>query len=1448
MADSSFPPHAIAIVGLGGRFPGATDLEQFWRNLMDGVDVLQAFSDDDLAEAGVPEALRKNPAYVRAGTVLEGVESFDAGFFGLSPREAQVLDPQQRIFLECAWEALEHAGYIRDPQDRTVGVYAGVGINTYLLHNIMTDRALVDTVGGYQLMLASDKDFLSTRVSYKLNLRGPSMSVQTACSTSLVAVIQACRALERGECDMALAGGVAVAFPQRAGYLYQEGMILSPDGLCRPFDAEARGTRGGAGAGIVVLKRLADAIADRDTIHAVIRGAAVNNDGAAKAGYTAPSIEGQVEVIATAIALADVPARSIGLVEAHGTGTPLGDPIEIAALTAVYRTDTDDVGFCRLGSAKANLGHLDAAAGVVGLIKATLSIENNAIPPLVHFNTPNPALMLETSPFAAGASPMAWPKDGPRRAGVSSFGIGGTNAHVIIEQAPLAPASAPSRDARLLLLSARTREGLDAAAANLSSWIKVHPEQNLADVEWTLQVGRRDFPHRRAVVVGEGDDAAAMLAAREGQNGIHDGGERPVVFMCSGQGSQHAEMGAGLYRFESAYREAFDACAEGLKPHLNLDLREIVLGGDGSTLEQTALAQPALFAMEYALGRLWMSWGLSPTAMIGHSIGEYVAACLAGVFSLDDALKIVAARGRAMQDCPPGAMAAVSMAQAALSVLLPAGIEIAAENGPELCAVAGPAKAVDALVAKLAASGVEARRLHVSHAFHSGMMAPALGPFRSAFEGVTLNPPLTPYISTLTGDWITDAEATSPDYYVRHLRGSVRFALGLRTIGVAHPAAAYIEVGPSTVLSSLARASVPQGSAARVVASARHPKDGRNDTEAMLLAVGRLWLMGALAEPAMINREASLRRTPLPTYPFERQRHWVDPRPVANTLDAPAIYDEPKAFAVTWSRSEAAPPGGTAVSGRWLVVGGPEDLRHATLTRLRAAGATAEAIAAGAPVENPASVAGAVALFPLEHSGLDQAADVYCDIVSLGQSLETWDRATPARIIIVGAGLGHVLDELTSDPYGAVAAGPVLVLPRECPNLRLRHVDLDPRVWRGDVEAAARALVVEAAEGRHAMFVAWRRGRRFIRAAEALELPPSNLPIVPPGAVVLIPGGLGAIGSKLAVWLAGAAGAKVVLTSRKPSPEAAAKVLQEIAAAGGEGMVIAADVCDRAAMAEAVSRAESRFGRIEAVIHAAGGESSAATTFFKKESELDAVLAPKTAGLQVLVDLFRDHPLSLFAAMGSINGVLGAATLSDYCSANAVLDAFAESELVPAAWSRVLTVGWGPWRDIGMAARLLEEFADRAEFVAEHRRSQIPPDAALDMLQRLVASGRSHAVVAMADVLPFFDAEPLREVEPSAKVQHRSRDDASFTAPAEGHEAQIAEIWANLLGVEAVGATDNFFALGGHSLLATRVIARIDEQLGVQLRLRDIFEAPTVRMIAERIAAAQDVDREEFVL
>ena len=579
------PSRAIAIIGLAGRFPSAPSLDDFWRNIRDGVETLETLTEGDLEAAGVPLEIKSNPYFVRKCSALDQVEYFDANFFGITGREAQILDPQHRLFLECAWEALEHAGYSAGKSEQSVGVYAGVSMNSYLWTQIVRDPALVANVGGYQLMLGNDKDFLCTRVSYKLDLRGPSLSIQTACSTSLVAVEVACRALQHRECDVALAGGVSVTFPRRAGYLYEEGMILSPDGHCRPFDAEARGTHGGEGVGIVVLKRLADAIADRDTIHAVIRGAAINNDGAGKAGYTAPSVDGQVEVIALAQALAGVEARTISYVETHGTGTPLGDPIEIAALAQAFRASTSDVAYCRIGSLKANLGHLDAAAGIASLIKTVLALKHRYIPPLVNFRKANPELKLDDSPFIASSSGSPWTADGsPRRAGVSSFGIGGTNAHLILEEAPAATLSNSIRNAHLLVVSAKTSTALEQATANLAAHLKSHADLPLIDVGWTLGIGRRSFLHRRVVVAKDATQAAELLSKPQPVlTGTHEGGPPTVAFLFSGQGAQHPRMGADLYASEPIYKEAIDRCAAVLRPTLDFDIRSILFDANAET-------------------------------------------------------------------------------------------------------------------------------------------------------------------------------------------------------------------------------------------------------------------------------------------------------------------------------------------------------------------------------------------------------------------------------------------------------------------------------------------------------------------------------------------------------------------------------------------------------------------------------------------------------------------------------------------------------------------------------------------------------------------------------------------------------------------------------------------------------------------------------------------------
>ena len=682
------------------------------------------FSRDELLARGADPDLVQNPAYVGAHGVLEGEELFDAAFFGFTPREAEIMDVQHRLLLECAWTALERAGHDPHADGRRCGVFAGVGLNTYLLNNLYPRRGLLAAAGGYQAMLANDKDYTATRISYKLNLTGPSVTVQTACSTSLVAVHLACRSVLAGECDLALAGGCSINVPG-AGYLYQPDMILSPDGHCRAFDKDAQGTVGGNGVGFVVVKRLADALEDGDTIHAVIKGSAVNNDGSLKAGYTAPSIDGQASVIADALRVAGVPADSIGYIEAHGTGTRLGDPIEIAALNRVFGGRPRAARPCAIGSVKTNVGHLDTAAGVAGLIKTALSLEHAVLPPSLHFREPNPQMELAAGPLRIQADLQPWESVmQPRRAGVSSFGIGGTNAHVVLEEPPPRPPTGPGRPWQLLILSARNEDALNAAAANLVGYLAAHPATDLADVAFTLACGRRAFDRRRMLVCRSAEDAVrALRGEAHAGNGptraavprILDASagsaESPVAFLFSGQGSQYVNMAEELYREEPVFRGQVDRCSELLTPHLKLDLRAVLYPGTrrsdsaAERLNQTALAQPALFVVEYALVQLWGSWGVRPEAMIGHSIGEYVAACLAGVMSLEDALTLVARRGEIMQRMPAGSMLAVPLAEDEVQSLLCADLSLAAVNGPNLCVVSGPDAAVLRLAEQLAAQG-----------------------------------------------------------------------------------------------------------------------------------------------------------------------------------------------------------------------------------------------------------------------------------------------------------------------------------------------------------------------------------------------------------------------------------------------------------------------------------------------------------------------------------------------------------------------------------------------------------------------------------------------------------------------------------------------------------------------------------------------------------------------
>jgi phthiocerol/phenolphthiocerol synthesis type-I polyketide synthase E len=775
----------IAIVGLAVRFPGAPDAETFWENLCAGVEAITFFDREELRAAGTDPALLDHPNFVRAAGCLDGIEMFDAGFFSYNAREASIIDPQQRIFLECAWEALEDAACDPETCEGLIGVYAGVGPSSYFYH-LLARRRPGDPVDWLLDLVGNDKDFLSTRTSYKLGLTGPSFTVQSACSSSLVAAHLACQSLLNGECDVALAGGSSIAALQKRGYLYSPAGILSPDGHCRAFDAQARGTVNGSGAGVVVLKRLEDAIRDSDTVRAVIRGSAVNNDGSRKAGFTAPSAEGQGRVIAEALAVAGVPARSISYVEAHGSGTPLGDSIEVAALSRVFASVTEPRS-CALGSVKTSLGHLDAAAGAAGLIKTALSLEHRALPASLNFEEPNPRLHLDKGPFYVNTRLRPWPEgSGPRRAGVSAFGLGGTNAHLVLEEAPEAEPSGPSRPWQLLLLSARTPTALEAATDRLSAHLDSHPEQDFADVAWTAKLGRRAFPHRRMLVCRDRDDARAALAGRDPGRlltGAEEMAGRPVAFVFPGLGEHYPDMGRGLYEQEPGFRERIDHCAELLLPLLGTDLREVLYpprpaahrqtptggadlramlgrGGEGigeSPLDRTAFAHPALFAVEVALAGLWQDWGIVPQAVAGYSLGEYAAACIAGVFSLEDALLLVARRAQMIEELPEGAMLAVPLAPEELGDLLGpdlGDLAVAAVNGPRVSVAAGPTAAVAELESRLAAQGLAVRRLRTRHAFHCGLMEPVAERLTRLVAEVPRRAPAIPCLSNVTGTWL----------------------------------------------------------------------------------------------------------------------------------------------------------------------------------------------------------------------------------------------------------------------------------------------------------------------------------------------------------------------------------------------------------------------------------------------------------------------------------------------------------------------------------------------------------------------------------------------------------------------------------------------------------------------------------------------------------------------
>ncbi len=1481
-------PEGVAIIGFAGRYPGAADIEALWANLRDGVESIRFFSRDELLAAGIDAALIDRPDYVPAKGRLDGVEMFDASFFGYTPREATVMDPQQRLFLETAWAAMENAGHGSVAPGVSVGVYAASSINTYLLRNWTTDT--FQALDGLELLISSDKDFLATRVAYKLDLKGPAVVVQTACSSSLSAVCMAAQALLDYQCDMAMAGGVSVNNPRVGGYVYRQGAIMSPDGHCRAFDAKAQGTVSGEGVGIVVLKRLSEAIADRDTIHAVIKGFALNNDGSNKIGYTAPSVDGQAEVIRMAQAFAGVKADDIGYIEAHGTGTDLGDPIEVTALTQAFRASTAHSGFCGIGSVKTNFGHTDAAAGVTGLLKAALSLAREQIPPTLHFTAPNPHIDFANSPFYVVDRLKPWPRGAvPRLAGVSAFGIGGTNAHVVLEEAPPAAPSGPSRPMQLLVLSARSEAALGDACAQLAARLDAEPDQALADVAHTLQTGRRAFDWRVVVACHSAAEAKDRLVLPGLARQIVQR-ERPVVFAFSGQGTQYPGMGFGLYQDEPAFRAAMDECLALLRERAGLDLAPLLYPAvadeaAGAALRDTRHAQPALFCTEYALARLWMAWGVVPEAMIGHSIGEYVAACLAGVLSLGDALELVAARGRLVAALPPGAMLAVPMAEKALRPLLRPALSIAAVNAPAMCVVAGETLEVDALEAELRASGLEPVRLHTSHAFHSRMLDPVLDEFGRLVKRFRLAPPQRPYLSNLSGDWIQSQQATDPAYWVRHLRESVCFSAGVQRL-LENENRIFLELGPGASLGGLVRQHLGGSTGDRVLSSLRSPRDEVNDQAFLLQALGRLWQGGVAVDWRGFGAAEQRRRVPLPAYPFERRRFWVEPGDlpaVAGAETALRKLSDPKDWLHLPSWRQVGPPlpGAAAPAQRWLVFEDVAGLGAVLAQRLAETGAAVQRVAAGVGfsahgegvwVIDPASDTDHECLFDALAAG-PGLPDGIVHLGGMGAPVEAGaDRADrlpfwgplwtvrsigrrlagqALRLVFVSRGAQAVLPSDTVEPGRALMAGPALVAAREYPSFDVRWIDVSD-TGTDTARVLAAECQAQPADGP----LAWRGRQRWQRGHEPLPLPAVSGPLaqLTAGASVVITGGLGGIGLALARGLAAALpGVKLLLISRsglvsQPVDDRSRRrcaAVQALRDAGAQVMVACADVADRDALAAALAEGRARFGRFNGVLHCAGLPAGGVIEL-KTRAAAEAILAPKVHGTCLLDELLATDAPDFFLLCSSLTASLGSAGQVDYTAANAFQDAFAQARSLRAPGLTV-SVQWDSWAESGMALE-----AELPPALAELRRqglaTGLTDGEGIDVFRRVLSAGQAQVLVSTRDL-----QHRLRPAAPPQSTTLAVTGEAAAAAPAGALrrmlstpyveprnevERVVAAAWQDLFGIQAMGVNDNFFEADGHSLLAIQIVARLAKDTGVKLPVNAMFESPTIAQIAERIAAA----------
>lgn len=1529
--DASYDT-ALAIIGMSGRFPGARTVEAFWQNIAHGVKSIRFFSDEELQEAGIDPALLQQPNYVKAGTVIEDIDNFDASFFGYTPREAEIMDPQHRLFMECAWEALERAAYSPKTYTGLVGVFAGSAFSSYMSDHIYTNPDIVNMAGRLQIDLGNERDSLASAVSYKLNLCGPSIAVQTFCSTSLVAVHLACQSLFTYECDIALAGGVAIALPQISGYIYEEGGILSPDGECRTFDAQGQGSVMGNGVGVVVLKRLQEAIEDGDHIYAIIRGSAVNNDGSMHVSYTAPGLHGQKEVIAESLGHAGVNAESISYIEAHGTATMLGDAVELAAMIKSFEAKTQKKQFCAIGSVKPNIGHLDRASGIAGLIKTTLALYHSQLPPSLNFERSNPDIDLDNSPFYVNTRLREWPDDGtPRRAGVSSFGLGGTNAHIVLEEAPEREISGTSRARQLLLLSACTQTALQAMTENLVAHLKTHAEQSLADVASTLQVGRNVFNHRRFVICANREEAISALEtadARRMYNLYQTHKDRVPVFVFPGVGEQYAGMARELYQEEVLFREIIDRCLSFLRIHCGIDLREALAlesqqtqdvsseretrtaaslqellgrgrqaqGTVNEQLKQTSFAQPAVFIIEYALAQLCMSWGICPEAMLGYSLGEYVAACLAGVLSLEDALVLVTRRAQLIQALAPGAMLAVALSQADVQPFLHAHVCLAAITGPASCILSGPVEAIEQIEKQLGKQGVAIRRVPTTHAFHSSMLEGLRETLTEMLRNIQLCPPQIPYISNVTGTWITDEQATDPTYWAQHMCQTVRFSEGVELV-LQNPDRLLLEVGPGQALGAFIKQhpSCSQDRWHLVLSTLPSIYDRQSDLAFLLITLGKLWMAGVTIDWAGFYAHERRLRVPLPTYPFERKRYWIEPSKTqtrltrqhsvpANRGKQPDLTDW--FYLPSWEQSPLLPfqAKPLADQGPYLVLADTCGLGEQLAFHLEQTGATVVIVRQGGRFEQindhrfliqPGEKVDYLTLCKvLQTLKLMPRTVLHCwqvtsesepasfhacqdkglySLLFLTQAFASQIYEEPVQILTFSNHMQAVTGEEILQPEKATILGACKIVPQEHLNITCRSIDLSiagPSIHNQTY--LINQILAELASTD--LIVAYRGRTRWVQVYRNLPLRPEEhlASGLRHHGIYLITGGMGRVGMVLARYMAQAVQARLVLIGRSILPERhcwldwlanheendyVSTIIRGVLAIeelGSEVLPITVDVADSTQLASAIAQAEARFGGLHGVIHGAGISEQAGYQTVQDigHEACELHFQPKIYGVWALERALQGRNLDFCVLFSSISAVLGGLGFTGYTASNIYMDAFVQKHNASTSVPWI-SINWDTWQVKENMHGMLGNTV--AEYVMTH-------EEGTEIFTRAITSGISQLVISTGNLEMRLNQWVRRKATNSTDnpdtitagpcEQRRLDLSTSYVPASNEYEQKIVDIWQQVLGIGQIGIHDNFFELGGHSLIGTQLISRLRHAFQINLPLATLFEAPTVAELA----------------